>query len=32
MLAGKQDAKKALDTAVERGNDMLRKFEKTVKE
>ena len=32
MLAGKQDAKKALDNAVERGNDMLRKFEKTVKE
>ena len=32
MLAGKQDAKTALDNAVKRGNDMLRKFEKTVKE
>jgi len=32
MLAGKQDAKQALDTAVKRGNDMLRKFEKTAKE
>ena len=32
MLAGKQDAKQALDTAVKRGNDMLRRFEKTAKE
>ena len=32
MLAGKQDAKAALDSAVKRGNDMLRKFEKTAKE
>ena len=32
MLAGKQDAKTALDTAVKRGNEMLRRFEKTVRE
>ena len=32
MLAGKQDAKKALDTAVARGNEMLRRFEKQSKE
>jgi hypothetical protein len=32
MLAGKQDAKTALDNAVKRGNDMLRKFEKTAKQ
>ena len=32
MLAGKQDAKAALDNAVQRGNDMLRRFEKTAKE
>jgi sn-glycerol 3-phosphate transport system substrate-binding protein len=32
MLAGKQDAKTALDTAVKRGNDLLRRFEKTVRE
>jgi len=31
MLAGKQDAKTALDNAVRRGNEMLRKFEKTAK-
>ena len=29
MLAGKQDAKAALDNAVKRGNEMLRRFEKT---
>jgi sn-glycerol 3-phosphate transport system substrate-binding protein len=32
MLAGKQDAKTALDNAVKRGNEMLRKFEKTAKD
>ncbi|MFO1282759.1 MAG: sn-glycerol-3-phosphate ABC transporter substrate-binding protein UgpB [Burkholderiales bacterium] len=32
MLAGKKDAKAALDAAVARGNDLLRKFEKTAKE
>ena len=32
MLAGKQDAKTALDNSVRRGNEMLRRFEKTVKE
>jgi sn-glycerol 3-phosphate transport system substrate-binding protein len=32
MLAGKQDAKAALDNSVKRGNDMLRRFEKTAKE
>jgi sn-glycerol 3-phosphate transport system substrate-binding protein len=32
MLAGKQDAKAALDNSVKRGNDMLRKFEKTAKD
>jgi sn-glycerol 3-phosphate transport system substrate-binding protein len=31
-LAGKKDAKAALDAAVARGNDLLRKFEKTAKE
>ena len=30
-LAGKKGAKEALDTAVSRGNTMLRQFEKTVK-
>ena len=30
MLAGKKDAKAALDSAVARGNEMLRRFEKTV--
>jgi sn-glycerol 3-phosphate transport system substrate-binding protein len=30
-LAGKKSAKEALDTAVERGNAMLRTFEKTAK-
>jgi sn-glycerol 3-phosphate transport system substrate-binding protein len=29
-LAGKKSAKQALDTAVERGNQMLRQFERTV--
>ncbi|MHC2787478.1 ABC-type glycerol-3-phosphate transport system substrate-binding protein [Bradyrhizobium liaoningense] len=28
-LAGKKTAKQALDSAVERGNTMLRQFEKT---
>jgi len=32
MLAGKQDAKTALDNAVKRGNEMLRRFEKTAKD
>ena len=32
MLSGKQDAKAALDNAVRRGNEMLRRFEKTAKE
>ncbi|MBA3507829.1 MAG: sn-glycerol-3-phosphate ABC transporter substrate-binding protein UgpB [Betaproteobacteria bacterium] len=32
MLAGKKDAKAALDSAVARGNEMLRKFEKSAKE
>ena len=32
MLAGKQDAKTALDNSVKRGNDMLRRFEKTARE
>jgi sn-glycerol 3-phosphate transport system substrate-binding protein len=32
MLAGKQDAKTALDNAVRRGDEMLRRFEKTAKE
>ena len=32
MLAGKKDAKAALDSAVARGNEMLRRFEKTAKE
>ena len=32
MLAGKQDAKKALDNSVARGNEMLRRFEKTARE
>ena len=32
MLAGKQDAKQALDRSVQRGNDLLRRFEKTAKE
>jgi len=32
MLAGKQDAKTALDKSVARGNELLRRFEKTVKE
>ena len=31
MLAGKKDAKAALDSAVERGNDLLRRFERTAK-
>jgi len=31
MLAGKQDAKTALDNSVKRGNDALRRFEKTAK-
>jgi sn-glycerol 3-phosphate transport system substrate-binding protein len=29
-LAGKKSAKEALDTAVSRGNQMLRQFERTV--
>jgi sn-glycerol 3-phosphate transport system substrate-binding protein len=29
-LAGKKPAKEALDTAVSRGNTMLRQFERTV--
>ncbi|MEO8486401.1 MAG: sn-glycerol-3-phosphate ABC transporter substrate-binding protein UgpB [Betaproteobacteria bacterium] len=32
MLAGKQDAKKALDTAVARGNEALRRFQRTARE
>ena len=32
MLAGKQDAKAALDNSVKRGNEMLRRFEKTAKD
>jgi len=32
MLAGKKDAKAALDSAVARGNEMLRRFEKSSKE
>jgi sn-glycerol 3-phosphate transport system substrate-binding protein len=32
MLAGKQDAKTALDNAVRRGNELLVRFEKTAKE
>ncbi|MCC6198376.1 MAG: sn-glycerol-3-phosphate ABC transporter substrate-binding protein UgpB [Burkholderiales bacterium] len=32
MLAGKQDAKTALDNSVRRGNEMLRRFEKTAKD
>lgn len=32
MLAGKQDAKTALDNAVKRGNELLVRFEKTAKE
>jgi len=32
MLAGKKDAKAALDSAVSRGNELLRRFEKTAKE
>jgi sn-glycerol 3-phosphate transport system substrate-binding protein len=32
MLAGKQDAKTALDNSVKRGNEMLRRFEKQSKE
>ena len=32
MLAGKQDAKAALDNAVRRGNEMLVRFEKATKE
>jgi len=32
MLAGKKDAKAALDASVARGNDLLRKFQKTAKE
>jgi len=32
MLAGKKDAKAALDSAVARGNELLRRFEKTAKE
>jgi len=32
MLAGKKDAKAALDASVARGNEMLRRFEKTAKE
>ena len=32
MLAGKQDAKQALDRSVQRGNELLRRFEKTAKE
>jgi len=32
MLAGKQDAKTALDNSVRRGNEMLRRFEKQAKE
>jgi sn-glycerol 3-phosphate transport system substrate-binding protein len=32
VLAGKKDAKTAMDEAVRRGNEILRKFEATVKE
>ena len=32
MLSGKQDAKTALDNAVRRGDEMLRRFERTAKE
>ena len=32
MLAGKQDAKAALDNSVRRGNEMLSRFEKATKE
>jgi len=32
MLAGKKDAKAALDSSVARGNELLRRFEKTAKE
>jgi sn-glycerol 3-phosphate transport system substrate-binding protein len=32
MLAGKQDAKTALDNSVRRGNEMLRRFEKQAKD
>jgi sn-glycerol 3-phosphate transport system substrate-binding protein len=32
MLAGKQDAKTALDNAVRRGNELLVRFEKTARE
>jgi sn-glycerol 3-phosphate transport system substrate-binding protein len=32
MLAGKQDAKTALDNAVKRGNELLVRFERTAKE
>jgi sn-glycerol 3-phosphate transport system substrate-binding protein len=32
MLAGKQDAKTALDNAVRRGNEMLRRFQKTAQQ
>ncbi|CAG0982085.1 sn-glycerol-3-phosphate-binding periplasmic protein UgpB [Burkholderiales bacterium] len=32
MLAGKQDAKKALDNSVARGNEMLRRFQRTARE
>jgi sn-glycerol 3-phosphate transport system substrate-binding protein len=32
MLAGKKDAKAALDASVTRGNEMLRRFEKTARE
>ena len=31
MLAGKQDAKTALDNSVKRGNELLRRFEKSAK-
>jgi sn-glycerol 3-phosphate transport system substrate-binding protein len=32
MLAGKQDAKTALDNAVKRGDELLVRFERTAKE
>jgi sn-glycerol 3-phosphate transport system substrate-binding protein len=32
MLAGKQDAKTALDNAVKRGDEMLVRFQKATKE
>ena len=32
MLAGKQNAKTALDNSVKRGDDLLRRFQKTAKE